>query len=102
MDGNAVGVGMVPLLLWRYTSYYELVSRSLQPPPARSVGAPQDGGKGAGLLGTRLLGYEPGKALWVAGGGVSALIVIVGLIGCAIPLARALRIQPTEALGADG
>jgi ABC-type antimicrobial peptide transport system permease subunit len=28
--------------------------------------------------------------------------VTVGLIGCAVPVRRALRIEPTEALWADG
>jgi predicted permease len=33
--------------------------------------------------------------------GVSALMLVVGLAGCALPVARALRIQPTHALKAD-
>ena len=48
------------------------------------------------------LGYEADGSLWLAGAGVSAVLVTVGLIGCAIPVLRALRIQPTEALSADG
>ena len=40
--------------------------------------------------------------LMLAGGGVSAVLIAVGLIGCAIPMIRALRIQPTQALRADG
>ncbi len=43
-----------------------------------------------------------GIALWLTGAGVSAVLVTVGLIGCVIPVLRALRIQPTEALRADG
>ena len=46
--------------------------------------------------------HEMGRTLWVAGGGVSAVLVTVGLIGCLIPVLRALRIQPAEALSADG
>jgi putative ABC transport system permease protein len=42
------------------------------------------------------------RTLWLAGGGVSAVLVTVGLIGCLIPVLRALRIPPTEALRADG
>lgn len=45
---------------------------------------------------------EGGRSLWLAGAGVSAVLVIVGLIGCAIPVVRALRIHPTEALSAEG
>lgn len=33
--------------------------------------------------------------------GVSALMLLVGLAGCALPVARALRIQPTHALKAE-
>ena len=55
-----------------------------------------------GVLGSMNLGFEAGGALWFAGGGVSAVLVTVGLIGCVIPVLRALRIQPTEALRADG
>lgn len=42
------------------------------------------------------------RTLWLAGGGVSAVLVTVGLIGCLIPVLRALRVPPTEALRADG
>ena len=55
-----------------------------------------------GVLGSLNLGYEAIGALWLAGGGVSAVLLTVGLIGCAIPVARALRIQPTEAMRAEG
>jgi predicted permease len=34
--------------------------------------------------------------------GIAALIVLTGVIACGIPLKRALRIQPTEALRAEG
>ena len=55
-----------------------------------------------GVLGSMDIGFDAGGALWLAGAGVSAVLVTVGLIGCAIPVLRALRIQPTEALRADG
>lgn len=55
-----------------------------------------------GALGTEVLVGDTGAILWYAGGGVSVLLVAVGLVGCAIPVMRALRIQPTEALSADG
>ncbi|HEX6940774.1 MAG TPA: ABC transporter permease [Longimicrobiales bacterium] len=34
-------------------------------------------------------------------GGVAAVVVAVGLLGCIVPAARALRIEPTEALRAE-
>jgi ABC-type lipoprotein release transport system permease subunit len=34
--------------------------------------------------------------------GVAALMMVVGLLACVIPARRALRVQPTEALRADG
>lgn len=34
-------------------------------------------------------------------GGVAAAVLIVGLLGCLFPAARALRIQPIEALRAE-
>ena len=40
--------------------------------------------------------------LLLAAGGVAAVLLVVGLIGCLIPLRRALRIQPMEALSAEG
>jgi ABC-type antimicrobial peptide transport system permease subunit len=42
------------------------------------------------------------RDLMLAAGGVSAVLLVVGLIGCAIPVARALRIEPMEALGVGG
>jgi ABC-type antimicrobial peptide transport system permease subunit len=33
---------------------------------------------------------------------VSLVLLVVGLIGCVVPLGRALRIQPKEALGVEG
>jgi hypothetical protein len=43
--------------------------------------------------------FQHGPGLMI---GVAALIVVTGLIACGIPLKRALRIQPTEALRAEG
>ncbi len=42
------------------------------------------------------------RTLWLTGAGVSAVLLIVGLLGGLIPVRRALSIQPTEALRADG
>lgn len=42
------------------------------------------------------------RTLWLTGAGVSAVLLIVGLLGGLIPVRRALGIQPTEALRADG
>ncbi len=55
-----------------------------------------------GLVAPSNLLDDGARKLWLAGGGVSAVLVTVGLIGCAIPVMRALGIQPSEALGADG
>jgi ABC-type antimicrobial peptide transport system permease subunit len=55
-----------------------------------------------GAMGSRIVGRDLGPALWLAGGGVSAALLVVGLVGCAIPVMRALRVPPTEALRADG
>jgi putative ABC transport system permease protein len=55
-----------------------------------------------GALGSNVLGYEGGSARWVSGVGVATLLLTVGLVGCAIPVVRALRIQPTQALRAEG
>ena len=42
------------------------------------------------------------RTLWLTGAGVSSVLLIVGLLGGLIPVRRALRVQPTEALRADG
>lgn len=42
------------------------------------------------------------RTLWLTGAGVSSVLLIVGLLGGMIPVRRALSIQPTEALRADG
>ena len=55
-----------------------------------------------GAVSSNVLTSDGGRTLWLAGGGVSVVLVAVGLIGCAIPVLRALRIQPMEALRADG
>jgi ABC-type antimicrobial peptide transport system permease subunit len=34
--------------------------------------------------------------------GMVGLVAVTGLVACGIPLKRALRIQPTDALRADG
>jgi putative ABC transport system permease protein len=43
--------------------------------------------------------FRHGPGLMVA---VAALILATGVIACGMPLSRALRIQPTEALRAEG
>jgi putative ABC transport system permease protein len=55
-----------------------------------------------GILGARSLGIEGGRTLWLSGAGVAVVLVTVGLFGCAIPVLRALRVQPTQAVRADG
>jgi hypothetical protein len=57
--------------------------------------------RAAGVTESRIIAVEGGRTLWLAGAGVSAVLVTVGLIGCAVPVRRALRIEPTEALRAD-
>ena len=41
------------------------------------------------------------RDLILSGVGVAAVLMVVGLIGCAVPLARALRVQPMQALSAE-
>ena len=41
------------------------------------------------------------RDLILSGAGVAAVLMVVGLIGCAVPLARALRVQPMRALSAE-
>lgn len=55
-----------------------------------------------GVLVARSLGIEGGRTLWLSGAGVAVVLVTVGLFGCAIPVLRALRVQPTQAVRADG
>ena len=55
-----------------------------------------------GAIGSRSMGRDLGPTLWLSGAGVSAVLVTVGLVGCATPVMRALRVPPTEALRADG
>jgi predicted permease len=45
---------------------------------------------------------ETAQEMWVTLTTVSAFVVLVGLVGTAIPVRRGLRIQPTEALRAEG
>lgn len=54
------------------------------------------------VVGSGSLGTEDGRRLWIAGAGMSAVLFAVGVVGCAIPVLRALRIEPTEALRAEG
>ena len=56
-------------------------------------------GLGFGILalGEQLFAQGPGPST-----GIAALILIMGLIACGKPVSRALRIEPTEALRADG
>jgi putative ABC transport system permease protein len=42
------------------------------------------------------------RTLWLTGAGVSSVLLIVGLLGGLMPVRRALSIQPSEALRADG
>ncbi len=42
------------------------------------------------------------RTLWLTGAGVSSVLLIVGLLGGLMPVRRALSVQPTEALRADG
>jgi hypothetical protein len=37
----------------------------------------------------------------LSGVGVAAVLMVVGLIGCAVPLARALHVQPMRALSTE-
>jgi hypothetical protein len=41
------------------------------------------------------------RDLILSGVGVAAVLMVVGLIGCAVPLARALRVQPMRALSTE-
>jgi putative ABC transport system permease protein len=54
---------------------------------------------GSGLA--MLMGVESRREVIVLAGAVGVMLV-VGLTACAVPLRRALRIDPTEALRADG
>jgi hypothetical protein len=45
------------------------------------------------------MGFARGTAATLA---LCALIVLVALVSCTAPLRRALRIEPTQALRADG
>jgi predicted permease len=55
------------------------------------------GGLLAALVGDQTRAEGPAVLL-----GVAALMMVVGLLACVIPARRALRVQPTEALRADG
>ena len=39
---------------------------------------------------------------WLTLAGVIVLLIVVGLIGCLVPVRRGLSVQPTEALRAEG
>ena len=54
-----------------------------------------------GLLLRRSVEEGTTRDLMLSGAGVAAVLVVIGLIGCAIPLARALRVQPMQALSAE-
>lgn len=75
-----------------------------RPGDAQARGHP---GHGVGLVGNGMIasptiGERAGATIWLAGAGVPAVLVTVGLLGCWVPVRRALRIQPTEALRAEG
>jgi putative ABC transport system permease protein len=55
-------------------------------------------GLGAVLISLSLAGEPDGLSLV---GGVAAAVVLVGLLACALPARRALRVQPTQALRAE-
>ena len=54
-----------------------------------------------GLLLRRSVEEGTTRDLMLSGAGVAAVLVVIGLIGCAIPLARSLRVQPMQALSAE-
>lgn len=56
----------------------------------------------AGLVGPGTFGSDDGRMFVLAGLAVTVVVVAVGFLGCLVPLRRALRIHPTQALRAEG
>ncbi len=78
------------------------VGRILRAVFSRALGQLGLGAVLGGVIATWILrgetASEPTIEIASSIGGVALLLIAVGAVGCAIPLARAIRIQPTEAL----